>query len=90
MFTVSPIVGINCIMCASVMIACIECSSYSTCTKCSIGKIVESGCSQIPGCVKVYQNIPGRVSPCTRCNTIDFISTPVNSTCQCRQGHLAG
>ena len=71
------------------MAGCAECRNDMQCTRCSIGEIVEGGCSQAIGCLRVDPSKPK--SPCVRCDMAEFHNDPINSECKCLFGwRIAG
>lgn len=48
------------------MAGCLTCRSDIQCTRCSLGEIVEGGCSKVIGCLQVDATKPN--SPCVRCD----------------------
>lgn len=77
-----------CQPCHKLMAGCLICSSAKNCTTCSVGYKMIYGCSLVPGCVSVTLSSP--TSTCTNCSEPEFQRTPINGTCQCTIGHLAG
>ena len=78
-----------CKLCALVMPGCAVCINSTNCTYCNIGTIVKNGCSNVAGCIEVF-NVGYKISICLFCRTPEFNYIPQGGACKCTKGHLSG